>query len=873
MTYMINRIFSLMLSLIMMLVSLNTAFNTPIKGLRILVPESWEMDIGDSRTLDYVFSDKEQTGAISWSASTSEVAVVDAFGRVTATGFGQATVTADSGSLSDTVTLTVLDTPTKAEETQAIQNYGGDAVAQVDNFQKIVTRYAKDSTEVPAAVLTASDYTSCQSAVTADGAVWTITNYGVLRTDGNAPTQRDREQRFMGDRYFYSADTTDGKVLAIFPDGENGIWTVMDAGFTHISMVEMSGTQKAETMSNSSQTNVERHGMVSDAYYYSNAWHGLESDNDGLWTSMYGAGELMRYAALRNNPDASAAQIEQARQVATQSAEAVLMLHYISMRTGTTQAYIRRQLNGTIPGDKEDRWLSADALEAGGNGAVYIPSQSPAVLFNTAYLNYGLTSSSDTLLNEGYYTALDPNAWSNPSDSTNAGTQYAKQTRLLKGFVARTYSLKEENNGTYGNIYWSVNADKTATGVSDIGVDDSSYLINNENLRGVTIDASGEIPQRLWDSLMGSGHTADDIVYKGDTSADELIGHMFIFKLIYDILAPEDPELKEILVTAADNLAQHLVDNGYKLVDGSGQPTTWSNFSRDSFCTSSSLGLVPLHSLVALSIFKVAAYVTGYQKWENEYRMIATDPAYGYAEAAAQYAERVQMMITYIADKEVSPYLGVASNLLSYTGIMETLKRMVLNYSDEEMAMLAFYLLFQLENDTDLLSFYQAALDDWWVSIKYSENPLWYYIYQLAYPDKTITDAYGNDILKTAAWSLSRHPVDTIHYLASNQNRDDVAVLDLSSLGIRLNSTLSYSVEDGVTLPELTAESDIEDIANYLLVVSQLDWTVAAPDERSIHKYNSCSYSLDSGYDPRYMESSTTYTLPYWLGVYHGMLR
>ncbi len=869
---MINRIISFLLSLIMILGSLSSLFDSPEKNLRILVPESFEMDVGDSRTLDCIFKDKEQTGAVCYSASPGDVAVVDAFGRVTATGIGQAAVTAVSGNLSDTVTLNVVATPTKTEERQLVQNYGGDAAAQVQNLQKIVTRYARGSTEVPASVLTA-DYAGCQQAVTADGAVWTITDYGVLRADENAPTPRDREQRFMGDRYFYGADTTDGKVLAILPDGENGIWTVMDNGFTHISMVQMSSIQKAETMSGVTQSNINRRGMVAESYYYNNAWHPQESDNDGLWTSMYGAGELMRYAFLRGDPNASAAQIEQARLAATRSAEAVLMLHYISMRTGTTNSYIRRQLNGTLPGETKDRWLSADALKAGGNGAVYIPSQSPAVLFDTGYLGYTLTGSGDMLMNDGYYAALDTNAWSNPADSANAGTEYAKQTRLLKGFVARTYSLKEENNNTHGNIYWSVNADKTATGVSDLNEHHQGYLLNNENLRGVTVDASGEIPQRLWDSLIGSGYTADDIIYKGDTSADELIGHMFIFKLIYDILAPEDPVLKEILVTAADNLAQHLADNGYMLTDGSGQPTTWSNFSRDSFCTSSAIPLVPLHALVVLSIFKVASYVTGYEKWENEYRMLALDPAFEYAKTAAQYAERMQATIAYTLEKEASPTLAAAVNLLSYSEVMETFKRVVLNYSDEEMAMLSFYVLFQLENDADLLSYYHLALEDWWVSVKYSENPLWYYIYQLAYPDKTVTDAYGNDILKTAAWSLSRHPADTVCYLASNKNRDDIAALDLTSLGLGTHTTLSYALSEGTQLPELTAESDTEDIINYILIVTQLDWAVAAPDERSLHKYNNSSYLLDSGYDPRCLESSTTYTLPLWLGIYHGMLK
>src|SRR5699024_1186412 len=87
-----------------------------------------------------------------------------------------------------------------------------------------------------------------------------------------------------------------------------------------------------------------------------------------------------------------------------------------------------------------------------------------------------------------------------------------------------------------------------------------------------------------------------------------------------------------------------------------------------------------------------------------------------------------------------------------------------LNYSDEEMAMLAYYILFQLEEDADILTKYQAGLDSRWNSMQYSENPLWYYIYQLAYPTEAQTDYYGNSLIETASWALSRHPIDTVRW-------------------------------------------------------------------------------------------------------------
>ena len=93
--------------------------------------------------------------------------------------------------------------------------------------------------------------------------------------------------RFMGDRYFYSADSTSGKVLGIVPDGENGIWTVMASGVTHIAMIEMTGAEKASVMSNTTQQYVSRRGMVSEAYWNGSQWIPWETDNDGLWTAMY----------------------------------------------------------------------------------------------------------------------------------------------------------------------------------------------------------------------------------------------------------------------------------------------------------------------------------------------------------------------------------------------------------------------------------------------------------------------------------------------------------------------------------------------------------------------------------------------------------
>jgi len=643
----------------------------------------------------------------------------------------------------------------------------------------------------------------------------------------------------------------------------------MAKGYTHIAMVDMNGEQKASQMSETTQEYVARRGMVSEAYYDANSgeWDSIESDNDGLWTSMYGAGEIMRYAVLKNDPYAKRSEVAKAKKAAYQSAEAVLLLTYISMREGTVESYVRAQKNGTVSDLSTGKWYGTSALVKDGDYSQAVPENSPADEFDDMMNTYMSWGKRTYIQDERNLALFNPNAF---KDVTQENSEdFEKRTRLLTGFWSRTYSLPDENHEIDGYIHWDVNDDGTSTGVSTKSENESGYLLNGENLRGVTVDASKSIPQRLWDDLIGSGYDVSDIVYKGDTSADEIIGHLFIYKLAYDVLGSEDKEMAKLISETMDSFCQHLVDNGYALCDGSGQPTTWGKFSRTYFHNGQVLGGASLQSAVCLCIFKVAAYITGYQKWEDEYRMCALDPAYEYAELVTQEWERYQMSILEYANS-VSKVLGFILRPLINTKLFMVVYRLILNYSDEEMGMLAYYLLFQLEDDEKLLSYYREGINDWWKSIQYSENPLWYYIYQLAYPNETQKDYYGNSLVQTASWSLSRHSIDTRKYLATNENRDDIAAIDLASMGVDVES-LSYD-KNGTTPLFSNSDNKIIRIIGVILTASKLTWKVAAPDERHLHKYNGSSYYLGDTSEAYCMEGSTTYTLPYWMGRYHGLL-
>ena len=844
--------------------------------LSIIVPENWEMEKGDSRTLDVIIGGTEKR-VIVWSAEPSDVASVDIWGRVTALKPGKATITAQNADgVTDSVELTVVKKSTKiADKGIKKVDFNGEAIAEGSNLQKIVSRFEKGNKNVPANVADETKYAEAKKAVTADGATWEIKPYGVLRTDENAKNPRDKEQRFMGDRYFYANDTSEGNVLAIFADGKNGIWTVMVDGYTHIEMLDIDGTKKADIMNEQTKKYVTRRGMVSNAYLIDGKWIPEESDNDGLWTSMYGGGELMRYAVLKNDPTATKAEIKAAKESATTSVEAVLLLTYISMREGTVEAYNRAQRNGNVNNLDKGKYYTDGATVVGGDYSQAVPYESPADAFDNMYnkyMKFGIRSYVQDY--EEHLKLYYPESWTDPNAKDSKDT-YAMRTRLLEGFWARTYSFKSEKEAGHsdydGYAYWSHNGDGTATGMSTkTNGDGSDYLLHNENYRGLKVNATGEIPERLWNNLIGKNYKIEDIVYKGDTSSDEIIGHLFLYKLAYDILGPEDPELKKMLEETMEKFAQHLSDNSYTMVDGSGQPTTWAKFSRTYFHNGQTLGGSPLNSLVILTAFKVAAYITGNQKWEDEYRMAALAEGYEFAEIMTQELKRYEMCILEFANS-VSPVLGFILRPIVGTEMFKSLYRIILNYSDEEMAMLGFYTLFQLEDDEELLGYYREALNAWWYSMSFSENALWYYVYQLAYPDEVKTDYYGNSLIETASWVLDRHPIDLRRYCATNPNRDDVYELDLDDFGIGGTSELSFDA-NGYLPPFWKSENTTLRLIGAVLGLGKLDWKVAAADERSLHKYNGSTYEIDNAHNPGEMEGSTTYSLPYWMGRYHNML-
>lgn len=301
-------------------------------------------------------------------------------------------------------------------------------------------------------------------------------------------------------------------------------------------------------------------------------------------------------AAVLRREGADPQRLEAVRNAAARSTEAVLLLASIPCRTGTKETPIHYQTNCS-----GSRGYGESALRKGGNPSIPVPQASPADL--TAI---------------GEKPPFDPSSWKEPLP----GDALETRTRLLAGFPARNYLLKglaSECPDSYDyekGIYYLMQPGGQA--VSRTGRNREQAFINGEYNINLSVDASAEIPPRLFRLIQhavnpqtGKPFGREDIVYKGDTSLDEIIGHLFVYQVAYDILGPEDPELRQIIVSTIRNLAQHFSDNNYMLIDASGQPCTWGKASREYFYSHDGSLNAPLAGAVLLCVFKTAAYITG----------------------------------------------------------------------------------------------------------------------------------------------------------------------------------------------------------------------------------------------------------------------
>jgi len=275
------------------------------------------------------------------------------------------------------------------------------------------------------------------------------------------------------------------------------------------------------------------------------------------------------------------------------------------------------------------------------------------------------------------------------------------------GFPARTYMSPHEPVPA-GGLYFRKLGDGTAEVVT-------AFNTLKDGTAGTIIPCPDKVPPRLAKLYEDEGFTEKGLVYKGDTSSDELTLHFAHLYYLCLILGEEDPELAQLAIEAGRALLGHILDHGLELIDAFGKPTTWAKFSERYF-EFGSLGWVDacLNSAEILMYLRVMAHIDPEDaRWQATYDALL---AKGYQHLGQKHAQRLDQMCAFLGNEP-------------WEEIM---------YGDHMLATSAFWPLILLEPDEELRGLYRAGFASWRGSIAREFDPGYDLPFALTCPDEPV---------------------------------------------------------------------------------------------------------------------------------------
>ena len=323
--------------------------------------------------------------------------------------------------------------------------------------------------------------------------------------------------------------------------------------------------------------------------------------------------------------------------------------------------------------------------------------------------------------------------------------------------------------------------------------------------------------------------------WKSDTSSDELDGHFFFYGLYYDLVAADDAERAEVRETVL------------AIVDHDGKRTRWAMF-----------GPAPLNddqewweerglnSLSYLTYLRIAEHMS--------YGGFPDEPGGG-----QRYADTAQTLL----DNHV--YGANLRNPKVQSGPGTG------NQSDDEMAFMNYYHLLKYERDEALRSVVAHSLRQYWKLLQPERNPLFDFIHAAAIDGASYRDAFDDETysrgdfpLDDAVESLVLYPLDRFDWVLSNSHRHDILLLrEPVRRELAPHANQSERPSSGARMDQEERRGPRGHL---------IDERVLPIDERFVNHWNHDPWRLDHGGQGRYLADGASFLLPYYLGLYHGLI-
>ncbi|GMV66527.1 MAG: hypothetical protein AMXMBFR75_23230 [Candidatus Hinthialibacteria bacterium] len=321
--------------------------------------------------------------------------------------------------------------------------------------------------------------------------------------------------------------------------------------------------------------------------------------------------------------------------------------------------------------------------------------------------------------------------------------------------------------------------------------------------------------------------------WKCDTSSDELAAHYFFYAIYYDLVAQTEEE-KSPAREVIREITDHLIRNGFNLIDHDGEPTRWGRFGPDYLLAIDGWEQRGLNSLMILSFLAVAEHVTG-------------DPKY--AAVAAELRVKYHYHINTLVPRITFPPDMIAS-------------------WDNDLGLESYYTLMLYEKDPELLLLYRQSLEHFWLYVSKQKNPFWSLAYAACAKHFIDLDAQGhfdnafeeNPDIRESMLRKYR-PLEYAHADVI----DTLRVLPLDMIAWEANNSHRYDIQ-------LDPSPGVQPGIGW----SRVDGKSLPIDERGHVRQDRDGFALDALEGPEGSGLSehegTFYLLPYYLGRYHGFI-
>jgi hypothetical protein len=232
--------------------------------------------------------------------------------------------------------------------------------------------------------------------------------------------------------------------------------------------------------------------------------------------------------------------------------------------------------------------------------------------------------------------------------------------------------------------------------------------------------------------------------WKSTTSSDEVIGHIFAFGAIAELI--DTPELHDKAVMLIDTLMSYIVKNDLNLIDWDGKPTIWGKWNPDYVNALHVIsGDRKLNSSNIIAMLQTAYHFTGKEKYKQTALKLLKENGY--------------------LDNLMIP-MKKLGNLPEDADDWSKMLSGGWNHSDDEMYYVGYWGLYRYAINDTLKAKFKEAIIDHWEAERPEKEGLWNIM-------TAIADTRNID-LKEAIWYLQEYPLDLIEWSVNNSHRKDI---------------------------------------------------------------------------------------------------